>query len=125
MTSKREHALAAIRFAGYHGDAASATTWFVRSRVSHAAMCTAFQEGLSAALKGVGCSCNACRDMDAKLAPEFLHGDRTHAELARIFGFSPELVKISFRRAQAASSARLAAEYTAGLSKLPEPEETG
>jgi hypothetical protein len=59
--TKREHALAAAKVAGYHSDSRMFTRLIVECRVNRQAMNSAWIDGQSAKRAGVQCSCRDCK----------------------------------------------------------------
>lgn len=60
--TKRQQALGAMRFAGYHDDAAAAMRLRVSARVSVEALNSAWTEGRLARERGIGCGCSECAE---------------------------------------------------------------
>ena len=58
--TKREHALAAAKIAGYHADSKMFTRLIVECRVNRQAMNSAWIHGQRAKEAGVGCHCRDC-----------------------------------------------------------------
>ena len=59
--TKREHALAAAKIAGYHGDSRTFTRLIIECRVNRAAMNSAWYAGEQAKHAGVVCNCRDCQ----------------------------------------------------------------
>jgi hypothetical protein len=59
--SKRADALAWIRIAAYHGDAARATRLFIENRISRTAYDEAMAKGRAQRAGGVKCHCTDCQ----------------------------------------------------------------
>jgi hypothetical protein len=59
--SKRQIALDAAKYAGYHDDSTAWTRLVVENRVNRQAMIEAFQSGRRLREAGMKCGCSACK----------------------------------------------------------------
>lgn len=60
--SKRAHALAWMRIAGYHEDTRAFTRLFIESRIARPVADDAFNAGRRARAAGMACHCLACKE---------------------------------------------------------------
>ena len=60
---KRQDALNAIRFAGYHGDSAAGARIYIESRVSYTVYLATYRRGQQARRDGRPCGCGECAAM--------------------------------------------------------------
>ena len=58
---KRKDAIAAIRYAAYHNDVATAQRLYVEHRISYATYQEAWRAGKAAKSRGVRCGCAECK----------------------------------------------------------------
>lgn len=58
---KREHALAYLRIAGYHGDRAAFVRLYVENKISRAKAEEAFRLGQTMRADGARCDCHECK----------------------------------------------------------------
>jgi hypothetical protein len=58
---KREDALSALRFAGYHGDQRAFVRVYVENRISRKVACEEFNRGADLRRSGVRCTCFECK----------------------------------------------------------------